>query len=120
MSINYKILTILWAVFILILSITPGNYIPPVEFKLIAPDTIAHVVFYSVLVFLHLKWKSSSNLIVIFQILIISIVYGFLIEVIQGTLILGRFYDLFDVLSNSIGSVFGLILFYILKKNIFS
>lgn len=117
MFINYKILTFIWAGIILVLSITPGNYIPPVEFKLIAPDTLAHFVFYFVLVYLHLQWKKSSTNISKLIILSISIIYGFSIEIIQGTLILGRFFDVFDVLTNTIGSILGLIIYIFITKN---
>ena len=104
-----KLITLMWAAIILILSITPGNYIPPVEFDLIAPDTIAHFVFYFVLVCFMLTWKlnNSRDLSTFLSVLIITILYGFIIELIQGNLIPGRFYDVYDILFNSVGSVFG-------------
>ena len=115
MSINFKILTFLWAGFILILSITPGNYIPPVKFELIAPDTIAHVVFYLVLVFLSLKWIKPNKFLTLILIFLICVLYGYVIEVVQGSLIPGRFYDLYDALSNSFGALVGLIIYKIIS-----
>lgn len=116
MKINYKILTVGWAIFILLLSITPGNYIPPIQFQLISPDTIAHVLFYSVLIFLMLKWILPNQISTYSILFFTTISYGFVIEIIQGAIIPGRFFDSFDVLSNSIGAILGL-MFFIIKNN---
>lgn len=115
MKFSFKIITFVWTGIILFLSITPGNYIPRVSFKIIDPSTFAHVFFYGVLIFLMLKWKNPQLKqfklwVTIFS---ITVLYGFLIELIQGNLIPGRFYDLYDIIANTFGSCLGLILYLV-------
>lgn len=43
-------------------------------------------------------------------ILTAGIGYGALIEILQGTLIYRRYFDLMDLLANSLGTIFGIIL----------
>ena len=104
------IYTLLWAAIIAALSFTPGNYIPAIEWTILAPDTIAHFVFYGVLVFLicNYLFTVQINTVNYFYSFVIAFIYGYLIEYVQGNFIPGRFFDLYDVLSNSIGAIAGL------------
>ena len=113
---KYKILTFFWAAVILLLSITPGNYIPPLDFYLLAPDTIVHFVFYFVLTTLVIKWKtplkSTLPYVIIF---LLSSLYGALIEGIQKYFIPGRFFDIYDIYVNSLGSLISALILFIRK-----
>jgi len=115
---NYRILTFLWAILILVLSITPGDYVPKVEFEILSPDTLAHFVFYMVLIYLRLKWRkvNLTSYLNLSLILLTTISYGYGIEVIQGGFIPGRYYDIYDVAFNSIGAVVGVGVYFLFKK----
>ena len=76
-------------------------------------DKIIHFTFYLVFVVLGFffygeRFKKRSQLKkVIFSIVIIAIIYGMLIEVLQYVMPYDREADFFDILANSIGSIFG-------------
>jgi glycopeptide antibiotics resistance protein len=51
-----------------------------------------------------------------FVIFIISALIGFIVEILQGALPIGRFFDWSDVLFNSIGASAVLFLFFVNKR----
>ena len=106
------ILLIVWTLVILALSITPGNYLPKIRLELFSIDTFTHFSFYFGLSILSVFYSFKKNWIRHFALLIIlaiSVLYGGLIEIIQEELIPGRSFDKFDILSNSAGSVTGIL-----------
>ena len=118
MKISYKILTYTWSLVILIGSITPGNYIPKTDFTFFDPNSLAHFLFYAILVFLTLKWKkvnSNQRSLAVYT-FCFTVIYGILIELIQGNFIPGRFGDIYDVIMNTIGSIIGLVFYFFSKK----
>ena len=67
-------------------------------------DKIIHVLAYGLLNFLW--YYSSQNLKIVkpvFVVALLSIIYGIILEVLQGQLTFARKLDLIDVLANSIG-----------------
>lgn len=107
----------MWAIFILILSLLPGRDLPEISIWQI--DKVIHFLFYFILVFLlYLAGKDEKidprNL---FRFWMIASLYGFLIECMQGLFMADRFFDPFDEIANSIGSLIAaLILFVYLRR----
>lgn len=87
------------------------NKIPKFEFGYF--DKIAHITFYT---FLTLSWHLALCLKknYIFKSILIALsitFYGIVIEVIQGKYVPNRAGDIYDVLANTIGVIFGFGLF---------
>lgn len=98
---------LLWLTFVTVLSVTPGVPLP--KFDLLSPDKLGHAVAYGVLAWLFLwgytrtsgrrvGWKEA---LVVF---LLTSCYGVLMELVQGFLIPGRFYEIDDMLANAIGA----------------
>jgi VanZ family protein len=52
------------------------------------------------------------------KVFLIATIYSVLIEICQGTICINRSFDLYDIIANTIGAGFGvLITFYFLKSN---
>src|SRR5687768_7181878 len=115
---KYYLPALLWAVVILILTMMPGKYIPPVNIWDIANiDKLAHLFVFAVLmVFLLYGFKKqpqfnrlpSRMLLIAF---LLCVFYGLLIEGMQGTLLADRHFELYDALANTIGCLLGGFLF---------
>ena len=101
---------ILWAIFILILSIIPGRQFPK---ELLIPhlDKAVHLTFYLVLFVLGYAAKKKD--LSILALSSVCFLYGLLIELIQHYLIPNRFFGADDILANTIGIVFGV---FIVKR----
>ncbi|GAA4894591.1 hypothetical protein GCM10023311_19100 [Flaviramulus aquimarinus] len=72
-------------------------------------DKVLHFLAYSILTFLWFisgfhTFKFTKKQAIIYA-LIFSIVYGILIEVLQGTITVSRAYDVYDMLANSLGAI---------------
>ncbi|MDP4267793.1 MAG: VanZ family protein [Bacteroidota bacterium] len=122
----------LWAILILVLSELPGKNFSEFDFsflaflkldKIIKPDKIVHMYLYCVQVFFLISGLSNQNSLkflkknpVIISILL-SGLYGYLMEILQRDFFIGRSYDIKDVLANVTGSFIGwfVYLFYIKK-----
>lgn len=84
-----------------------NNIIPKLEFGYF--DKIAHIISYTSLSFswfIALCLKKESNLKSIIIVLSI-LIYGIIIELIQGKIATNREADIFDVFSNLIGIIIG-------------
>ena len=123
MKLFFKISVIVWFLAILILSIMPGQDLPScLLFGFIPIDKFGHFSFYASLCFLLLKNSQYStkgigtkSKILSFA---IAVVYGALMEVIQGTFCPSRCADIHDVVANSIGAIIGLLAFLFLPNMI--
>jgi VanZ family protein len=109
-----KSLLVLWVVLILFMSLYP---FATKETKQLweHSDKIVHFALYfvlSVLVIsgLHNKSKYAITL-------IISVLFGIIIEALQEFMKLGRTFSMLDILANSIGVCIGLTSYYFLKKH---
>jgi len=104
----------IWSLTILILSLLPGDNLPEIDFTLFEIDKAVHFTLYFVLAILmyYSFFKIKNELIIkrVVVIVVIGILFGTLIEVIQGTLITNRTFDQFDILANSLGTVTGFII----------
>lgn len=107
-KLNFKIITILWASIILVLSFLPGSSFPEVEFW--SPDKIVHVFIYLVLcTFLGIaifqtQGKISQRAFILNIIVCIS--FGCGIEIFQPILT-DRYYEFYDIVANSVGTIIG-------------
>ena len=108
---------LLWSLLILVLSTLPGRTIPKVGFELfVSWDKLAHAFVYAVLVMLagkHLRFKGKfkgRNLVIA---VLLSILYGVLMESIQHYFLSDRFFEIPDLIANIIGSIVGAVFIYI-------
>ncbi|MGB3946760.1 MAG: VanZ family protein [Bacteroidia bacterium] len=118
MFLKYNWQAMLWALVILILCGIPGKDIPHISFlELLSFDKFVHAGVFFVLITLclrgfllqtrFLKLQQSAKQIA----LVFCILYGVLMEVMQGTLFEGRSASLLDIVANSFGCVVGLLLY---------
>jgi len=111
------------------IALTIGSLIKPVKLKLSTfaySDKVLHLVAYiglSILwlSFYHLvkqyfwaQWKPKKYYVII---AIILVIYGIIIELLQGSITDYRTPDVWDVLANSIGVVVGSAVFVLFFKN---
>ncbi|NND94855.1 MAG: VanZ family protein [Flavobacteriales bacterium] len=110
-----KILTISWALLILVLTAIPGKDMPDINF--VSADKFAHAFVYGVLFLLTTRWSSNvptgRNVVIVSA--LITTIYGILMEVMQETLFVDRFFDWSDVIANTIGVVLGIVIFRSLR-----
>lgn len=122
MFLNWKIITIIWAIIILILTLTPGSNLPATGFLNIRnSDKIGHFFIFAVFAYLLTKAltndgseKKFHNSIT-FSFLT-ALIFGIAIEFIQ-IVIPGRGFDLLDILADISGVALGLGVFYLKDKN---
>jgi VanZ family protein len=104
-----------WALFILALCGLPGSAIPELTFlDWLKPDKIVHLVLFGVLSFLLIKglagydlnsaWTSYPKT---FS-LIVSSLYGVLIELLQEYVFIDRHGDVYDSIADAVGAALGL------------
>jgi len=105
-----------WGVVILVLSIQPGIDLPESWLDFIAFDKLGHAGVYGLLTYLLLKGFAKEAKTGFFgnsflTALFISSVYGILLEFVQYAFFPGRFFELYDIIANIIGSLIGLYIF---------
>jgi len=108
---------VIWALFILVLSIGPGPNLPETNF--FEPDKLAHLFVYGVLVYLALRALKSVEKLTMQTIIgtvILSALYGLSLEYIQKAFFPGRYFEWGDALANSLGSILGWIIFSYFNK----
>jgi VanZ family protein len=115
MLLRHLLPSIAWAIFILILTLSPGQFVPDVSFKsLIKIDKLVHYFIFMMLVYLLIRGfnkqfsyenlRKKSILIAVMT----GVLYGCIIEGIQ-TFIPGRSFEIYDMIANSAGCIFGII-----------
>ena len=113
--------SIIWAIIILILSGLSGDTVNKISFINIPHfDKIVHAGIYfilcSIIIYESGFFKSKYSFSTLFTILLISISYGILMEIMQEYVFIKRSNDLFDIIANSTGAVFSIFAFVIYKK----
>ena len=122
-----QLITVLWIMVILLLSLLPGNnFNAPNAFEIPYQDKIAHLLFYLIFVILHqitelLRLKEKLHLRSYLKIIIIAIVIGILCEIGQYHLTNSRNAELGDIIANATGMIIGISAFklYLNKVKIF-
>jgi glycopeptide antibiotics resistance protein len=114
---------ILWALFILILCGMPGRDIPHISFlELLSFDKFVHASLFFVLLLLMIRGFLLQTTFVKLQLnakrnaLIIGVLYGGLIEILQGLVFIERSADIFDFFANSFGAICAVLLYPRLEK----
>jgi len=113
-----------WSIIIIILSGIPGNYIPEVlSFRdWLSPDKLAHVLMFGGFAFLFLNSfratyrKNKFPVGYILLTLLIGTIFGFLMEVLQRHLFIGRNGNVYDLGADFVGLLVGIISFHIFSK----
>jgi len=106
---------VIWLLLLSILSLTPGDRLPKVEFSLFELDKLIHFVFYFILVVLmnigfQLKKDEPFNRLIVLNV-IIGVLIGWSIEYLQGNYITNRCFEYSDITANSIGTIVGMLIY---------
>ena len=110
---NY-IPALIWSLIILGLSTMPGINLPETFWDILSWDKLAHAVVYALQCALILwgghraQAAATLNQPLAIIALLISGVYGILMEVIQYSFFPNRFFEVQDIIANIIGSFIGL------------
>ena len=113
---------IAWTIAISVLSFLPGDRIPKIDFELFSLDTAVHIIMYTVLAIflLHAFQNRKLNqfdIRVYLFLTICGIVFGFLVELIQGNFIHRRFFAWDDVIANVAGTIIGAVSYAWISRN---
>lgn len=100
-----------YSIFLTILLLSPAQDIPvPIE----ASDKVAHIAvffFLTLIWLLYFKLKSGNEKMKPYWTPFVILIYGIIIEIIQGLLIASRTADGWDILANSVGILVGWFVF---------
>src|SRR5258706_6085937 len=115
MFLRYNYAALLWAFFILALCAIPGNRLPHLAFlDWLRPDKIAHLFLFGVLAYLFIKgFRKQTTFAVLNQYpkmyaILISIIYGIVIELLQEYVFYGRSGEMNDAMADAVGALIGL------------
>ena len=116
---NLSLIVFLYTTSIIIVSLVPIPNLTLPKFNLLQPDKLFHFIFYFIM---FLGWKESKifkkdRLYFKCSLTVFSV--GLFIEILQGTSFIERYFELADLLANSLGILFSYLIFvlYPLKKN---
>lgn len=108
----------LWALLILILCGIPGRDIPHISFlELLSFDKYVHAGVFFILIVLTIRGFSLQTQSRFFKqstkstAFSICVIYGGVLEVMQGTIFEERSADIFDFIANSFGCIMGILLY---------
>ncbi|MDC7999435.1 VanZ family protein [Aequorivita todarodis] len=113
------LIAILYSCLISVLFFIPSQDLPNVQIS--ALDKIIHVFIYFILVnlwmlYLYKKNDFRFNNKWMLTVLLSVLLYGIIIEILQGLLTISRSADIFDVAANLIGSLIGIYFFKSVKN----
>ena len=116
---NFLFLAVTWTVFITVASLVSFNSIPKV--KVVGSDKVVHFLFYLIFVVLWSLAKKQTCFKIKYSLLIvvIAIVFGIIIEILQGVLTQNRQADVYDALANSAGAFLALLVIFWLNSKTF-
>ena len=102
---------LIWALIILYLSTRGTVSLPPTFADLFQWDKVGHAVFYGVQTFLVLygfhQLGTLSRSTIIFTAILVSF-YGIVLETIQFVYFPGRYFEVYDIVANIIGTLLSL------------
>lgn len=115
----------LWALLIFVLCSIPGKDIPHVSYlELLEFDKFIHAFLFFILVLLTVrglklqkKFPNISKLAMITAVTA-SVLYGGLLEIMQGMFFDGRSTDIYDFIANTFGCLLATLFYSRLEKNI--
>jgi len=109
----------IWTAVILYLSLARIH--TPEEISHLFPneDKVVHFSMYFILcTFLQFEFRNSTKKNIIFWIMLYTFSFGYLMEILQGTLFTYRSYDIYDFLANCIGAITATLNYLYYKKTI--
>ncbi|GAB5538106.1 MAG: hypothetical protein Salg2KO_02090 [Salibacteraceae bacterium] len=121
MFLRHNVLGLCWAVFIFILSALPGSQFENQTYPSV--DKVIHIILYGVLFLLlttgFIKqrlypWLREHTKLKVF---IGVMLYGILLEILQGLFFDGRNIEIVDMLANAFGAATGWLLFLAIYGN---
>ncbi|HEY9115635.1 MAG TPA: VanZ family protein [Bacteroidales bacterium] len=115
---------IVWALVVLVLTGFPGSYIPKVTgfWEWLSLDKLVHVVIFATLGFLlfygfHEQYlKSKRRYLYVLAVLMATMAYGMITEILQRYIFIGRNGNMYDFLADSVGGVLGFLAFILYNK----
>lgn len=116
---KYFIIAIIWSVIIAVLSFAPNSSLPEIKLNFFEPDKLAHAGVYFLLnAFLLWGFWQNGRLEAktIWWCFGLSCAYGILMECAQYAFFPHRYFELYDIIANIIGSLLGLIVAFFLIK----
>ena len=116
---NLSLIVFLYTTSIIIVSLVPIPNLTLPKFNLLQLDKLFHFIVYFIM---FLGWKESKIFKkdrLYFKCLLIVFLVGLFTEILQGTRFIERYFELADLLANSLGILFSYLIFvlYPLKKN---
>ena len=108
---------LVWNSLVIVLSVLPAGSFPETGLIRIAHlDKIVHFSMYAVLTFLILRKNPvvfpGTRKIILWSWTFVHVFFtGFFLELFQNYFIIGRVFDIFDVLANTAGSLVALLIF---------
>lgn len=122
MFLRFNFFGIIWAVIILFLTLTPGADMPYTDiWSLLRFDRFAHLFVFALLVLLLTVGFRKQYTFAILRnnnvriALLMSVIYGFALELIQSA-IPGRSLEMVDFLANTLGSLGGTGIYFLIYK----
>ena len=116
---NLSLIVFFYTTSIIIVSLVPIPNLTLPKFNLLQLDKLFHFIVYFIM---FLGWKESKIFKkdrLYFKCLLIVFLVGLFTEILQGTSFIERYFELADLLANSLGILFSYLIFvlYPLKKN---
>lgn len=102
---------IVWTLVVAFLTLLPGKDLP--EVNIVNFDKAAHLGVFGLLEWLYLLWIPKRYL----HITLICVLYGGILEVLQGTFYEDRHADVWDFVFNALGCMMALGLYRATKKS---
>ena len=109
---KFTIVALIWTAIIFILCLITLKNVS-VDVPIQGKDKLVHFMFYFILVYL---WGKALNDTKIILIVCFCVLYGIIIEVLQGVFTTTREFDIYDIIANLLGALTSF--FVITKKNI--
>lgn len=111
--------SILWSIFILILTGMPPSGIPKIRTILFLPaDKAIHFFLFGIFSFL-ISWeiRKTKGSALSWKGLVIPLIYGYIIEVLQKYIFVWRSFEWADILADSAGALLVFFSLFLLRKN---
>ena len=98
----------------------PGKHLPEADLQIPHLDKYLHFVMFAMLSYFFLlyrkcKVESIRNTEILAIILLFSS-FGFLIELVQEFFVKERYFDIWDVVANTLGTISGVLLLFCIKN----
>jgi len=111
-------IAVCYTLVLIFFSLTPNPDFGFPKFQLFEIDKLVHFIMYfslTILWYFAAENFFNSN----FKLLLFALLFGLVLEIFQHILPFGRYFDLADLLANSLGVIFGIIILYCIKKKLF-